>query len=104
MIRECSQANKTSTLPNGVSRYTERNGMICFNVLVYEKTQLETKLRIKHFRVSKAFTEKFVEQIAIAFRKYYELCAKHDKKFVYTAFDDWQNSNAVCRAVFGIKP
>jgi len=94
IIRNCSQINKTSRLPNGVSRVEERDKRhknpktkICFNALVY----VNGEKRIKHFRVSENTTEQRAKEVAIAFREYYELCEKRNIQMNYNAFDGWNS-------------
>lgn len=92
LIRNNSQINKSSRLPNGVSRVEERDYRlrhpkikICFSVLVY----VDGEAKLKRFRVGKKVSEETAQKTAIAFREYYEMCEKQGIKMNYNAFDDW---------------
>lgn len=92
MIRETSQINKGSNLPNGVSRFIELdnrlakpNPIVCFGVLV----AVDGLFTVKKFRVSKNVTENQTRKAAINFRKYYEDCVRTGTKFDFHKFDGW---------------
>jgi hypothetical protein len=93
MIRNSSQINKTSNLPNGVSRFIEidkrwpgATPIVCFGVLV----SIKGKFTIKKFRVSKNVSESQTRKAAIAFRNYYEDCIESGTKFDFNKFDNWK--------------
>lgn len=94
MIRETSQINKSNNMPNGVSRFIERDKrwpnatpIVCFGVVV----SVKGKFTVKKFRVSKNVSESLTQNTAINFRKYYENCIENGMKFDFHAYDDWHN-------------
>lgn len=93
MIRSHSQNNKTTDLPNGVSRFEEVDKRspnpkikVGFGALVY----VNGKAKIKKFRVSEKASEKSARDFAIKFRTYYEHCALNGIEFDYEYLSDWQ--------------
>ena len=80
MIRNESQINKTSDLPNGVSRFVEYDHRLTkpkpkvgFTVLVY----VHGKKYIKKFRVSAKASEDKAKKAALRYRSEYERCTKY---------------------------
>lgn len=92
MIRNESQINKTSNLPNGVSRFVEYDhrlanpkARIGYTVLVYDNG----KKHIKKFRVSAKACEEKAEIAALRYRLKYEHCAEFNIPFDPNFLDDW---------------
>ena len=92
MIRNESQINKTSDLPNGVSRFVEYDHRLAkpklkvgFTVLVYVKG----KKYIKKFRVSAKADEDKARKAALNFRMEYEVCAENGYVFNHHFLDNW---------------
>lgn len=92
MIRSESQINKTSDLPNGVSRFVEYDHRLAkpkpkvgFTVLVYVKG----KKYIKKFRVSAKADEDKAKAAALKFRREYEICAEIGCTFYPHFLDNW---------------
>ena len=97
MIRKNAQRNKTTDLPNGVSRFVEidkraKNPIpkIGFGALVY----VEGKPKIKKFRVTEGISENHAREAAIYFRLYYESCSELPFRFNFNEFDDWKGKDA----------
>ncbi len=93
-MRSASQINKTSDLPNGVSRFEEYDRRLAnpmpkvgFAALVY----VNGAKRIKKFRVSNLASEECAKKTAIAFRYYYEQCINNNWLFDYERMSEWKN-------------
>ena len=96
-MRSQSQINKTSDLPNGVSRsieydkrYNDKAGTICYSALVY----IDGKPKIRNFRVSKKASEQLAKETAIRMRTCYELFSEKAVLFTeanYKSFDGWND-------------
>jgi len=91
-VRESAQINKTSNLPNGVTRFIEYDRrlknpkpVICFGVSV----AVNGEHTVRKFRVSANVTENHTKNTAIDFRKYYEECVTTGTKFDFNKFDNW---------------
>lgn len=92
MIRNSSQINKSSDLPNGVYRFVEYDKRLAnpvpkvgFGALVY----VDGKKRIKKFRVTTGITEQYAQECAEYFRLMYEQSLKYGTKFDYNFIDHW---------------
>ena len=92
MIRNESQINKTSDLPNGVSRFVEYDHRLAkpkpkvgFTVLVYVKG----KKHIKKFRVSAKASEDKAKEAALRYRSEYETCEQYGFFFNRCFLDNW---------------
>lgn len=94
VFRNESQINKTSNMPNGVSRFIEidkrypnSTPVVCFGVSV----SVDGKFTVKKFRVSKNVSENQTRNTAINFRKYYEECIESGTKFEFDRFNNWKD-------------
>lgn len=92
MIRNESQINKTSDLPNGVSRFVEYDHRlnkpkpkVGFDVLVY----VNGKKHIKKFRVSANASEDKAKEAALRYRSEYETCEEYSFFFNEHFLDNW---------------
>jgi len=96
-MRSQSQINKTSDLPNGVSRiieydkrYNDKKGCVYYAALV----KVDNELKIKKFRVSKKASEELAKTTAIRFRVMYEEFEEKGVPFtksILNSFDGWND-------------